>query len=59
MLKVLKISKLKSKTITKGAIEATYEFDTDADINMVLMQLERTKKLKSVAALAYRNDFGA
>lgn len=53
------VSKLKSKTITRSLVEATYEYESSQGVDAVLASLQAHEEFTSVAALAYRNDFGA
>jgi hypothetical protein len=53
------VSKLKSKTITRSLVEATYEYQSAKGVDAVLSELQSHEGFTSVAALAYRNDFGA
>ncbi|MDR2619647.1 MAG: DUF4956 domain-containing protein [Propionibacteriaceae bacterium] len=58
-LKGAAVTKLKSKTVTRNLVEATYEYESSRDVNNLLTQLQEHEGFTSIAALAYRNDFGA
>ncbi|MDR1354804.1 MAG: DUF4956 domain-containing protein [Propionibacteriaceae bacterium] len=58
-LKQAGVSRLKSKTVTRTLVEATYEYESTSGVDGVLAELRKNDEFASVSALAYRSDFGA
>lgn len=57
-IKKLKKSKLKSKSLSGGVIEATYEIVADHDENSIFNHFQSTPTI-NVSVISYQNDFGA
>lgn len=50
--------KLKSKNITKGIVEVSYEIAVKDDIEEILKEFEDNEKIINVSIISYQNDFG-
>jgi len=58
-IKKLKKSKLKSKSLSSGVVEATYEIMATEDENKILNNFESSCPVINVSVISYQNDFGA
>ena len=51
-------TKLKSKNITKGIVEISYEVAVKDNIEDILKDFEKDEKIINVSIISYQNDFG-
>ncbi len=51
-------TKLKSKNITKGVVEISYEIAIKDDVESILKDFENDEKIINVSIISYQNDFG-
>ena len=60
MLMIKKISKrkLKTKTLTKGVIEATYEVEVKGENTKFMEEFQGNRNFITVALISYQNEFG-
>ena len=54
----LEKTKLKSKNITKGIVEVSYEIAVKDNIEDILKDFENNEKIINVSIISYQNDFG-
>ncbi len=58
-IKALGKTKLKSKSISNGIAEISYEIEADDNINKLLNSFENDEYVVNVSVISYQNDFGA
>lgn len=58
-ISTLKRSKLKSKSLSSGIIEATYEIMATEEENKILNNFGTEAHVMNVSVISYQNDFGA
>lgn len=58
-IKKLKKAKLKSKSLSSGIVEVTYEIVASEDENNILMNIQSSCPVINVSVISYQNDFGA
>lgn len=58
-IKKLKKAKLKSKSLSNGVIEVTYEIVASEDENHILTNFQSSCPIINVSVISYQNDFGA
>lgn len=58
-IKSLPKYKLKSKSITKGIIELTFEMELNDKTRKIIDKLGEVEGMKSSSLISYQNDFGA
>lgn len=57
-IKKIEKTKLKSKNITKGIVEASYEIAVKENVEEILKDFEKNEKVLNVSIISYQNDFG-
>ncbi len=58
-IKALGKTKLKSKSISSGVAEISYEIEADDNVDKILKEFETDESVINVSVISYQNDFGA
>jgi hypothetical protein len=58
MLKSISKKKLKTRTLTKEIIEATYEVEVKNENTSFMKPFQENKMFTTVALISYQNEFG-